>query len=76
MYAIVRRYAYDPAAIASAGQALAAAQELHTTQPGYAGPSSSTMGSISPPSTYGSQSTTRWPGARRSARRCNACSSH
>jgi hypothetical protein len=37
MYAIVRRYAYDPAAIASAGQALAAAQELHTTQPGYAG---------------------------------------
>jgi hypothetical protein len=32
MYAIVRRYAYDPAAIASAGQALAAAQELHTTQ--------------------------------------------
>ena len=37
MYAIVRRYACDPAAIASAGQALAAAQELHTTQPGYAG---------------------------------------
>jgi hypothetical protein len=37
MYAIVRRYAYDPAAIASAGQALAAAQELHTPQPGYAG---------------------------------------
>jgi heme-degrading monooxygenase HmoA len=37
MYAIVRRYAHDPAAIASAGQALAAAQELHTTQPGYAG---------------------------------------
>ena len=37
MYAIVRRYAHDPAAIASAGQALAAARELHTTQPGYAG---------------------------------------
>jgi hypothetical protein len=37
MYAIVRRYAYDPAAIASAGRALAAAQELHTTQPGYTG---------------------------------------
>jgi hypothetical protein len=30
-------YAYDPATIATAGQALAAAQELHTTQPGYAG---------------------------------------
>jgi len=37
MYAIVGRYAYDPAAIASAGQALAAAQELHTTQPGSTG---------------------------------------
>jgi heme-degrading monooxygenase HmoA len=37
MCAIVRRYACDPAAITSAGQALAAAQELQTTQPGYAG---------------------------------------
>jgi hypothetical protein len=37
MYAIVRQYTYDPATIARAGQALAAAQGLHAAQPGYAG---------------------------------------
>ena len=37
MYAIVRRYAYNSATISRAGQALAAAQELHAAQPGYAG---------------------------------------
>jgi hypothetical protein len=59
MSAIVRRYAYDPAAIASAGQALAAAQELHTTSPATPAASWSTMGSTSSASTSGSQSTTR-----------------
>lgn len=37
MYAIVRQYTYDPATIARAEQALAAAQGLHAAQPGYAG---------------------------------------
>jgi hypothetical protein len=36
MYAIVRQYTYDPATIARAGQALAAAQGLHAAQPSYA----------------------------------------
>jgi hypothetical protein len=35
MYAIVRRFAYDSAMIARAGEALAAAQGLHAAQPGY-----------------------------------------
>ncbi len=37
MYAIVRHYTYDPTTISRAGQALAAAQQLHAAQPGYAG---------------------------------------
>jgi hypothetical protein len=37
MHAIVRQYTYDPATIARAGLALAAAQGLHAAQPGYAG---------------------------------------
>src|SRR5215471_5568725 len=37
MYAIVRQHTYDPATIARAEQAQAAAQGLHAAQPGYAG---------------------------------------
>jgi hypothetical protein len=37
MYAIIRHYSYDAAIIRNAGQALAAAQGLHTAQPGYVG---------------------------------------
>ena len=37
MYAIVRRYTYDPTMTAPAGGALAATQTLHAAQPGYMG---------------------------------------
>jgi hypothetical protein len=37
MYAIVRRYPYDPEKLTDAGQALSDVQALHASQPGYAG---------------------------------------
>jgi hypothetical protein len=37
MYAILRRYAYNPAKLAETKTALAEVQALHASQPGYAG---------------------------------------
>jgi hypothetical protein len=37
MYAIVRRYTYDPTMTAAAREASAAGQALHAAQPGYVG---------------------------------------